>query len=175
MTVSKRHDGPLRATYCLSYLLPNTTYYRTLLLALLLLLLLPTTTKNNYNKNKNKVQAKTAAPLQHILFLCLYAGMETTSAAPSLFFGQPRKQPDNKYFTSNGSACTSASSGTSTSGSRSRSRSGSSSSSRLVILVVIAPVVVVVVVAVAVAVAAAAGAVLVVVVTGQLSLCKTST
>ena len=40
----------------------------------------------------------TAAPLQHILFLCLYKGVETTSSAPSLFFEPPRKQRANKYF-----------------------------------------------------------------------------
>ena len=41
---------------------------------------------NNNNNNNNKVQTKAAAPLQHLLFLCLYKGVETKSAAPSLFF-----------------------------------------------------------------------------------------
>ena len=61
--------------------------------------------KNNKNNN-NKVQTKTAAPLQHILPLCLYKGVETKSAAPSLFFDLPPKnnQPTST-FTSSGSAC----------------------------------------------------------------------
>ena len=53
---------------------------------------------NNNNNNNNKLQTKTVAPLQHVLFLCLYKGVETKSAAPSLFFDPPPKQPANKYF-----------------------------------------------------------------------------
>ena len=41
---------------------------------------------NNKNMNNNKVQTQTAVPLQDILFLCLYKGVETKSAAPSLIF-----------------------------------------------------------------------------------------
>ena len=139
---------------------------------------------NNNHNNNNKVQTKTAAPLQHILFLCLYKGVENN-------------QPTST-FTSRGSAFTSAStSGTGTSSSRccssrrrrrrrrrrrTRSSSSSSSSGRgsissssrssssLVMLVVV----VVVEVGVGVVAAAVVG-VVVVVVTGQLSLCKTST
>ena len=61
---------------------------------------------NKNNNNNNKVQTKTAAPLQHILPLCLYKGVETKSAAPSLFFDLPPKnnQPTST-FTSSGSAC----------------------------------------------------------------------
>ena len=56
------------------------------------------TTDNNHHNNNSKVQTKTAAPLQHVLFLCLYKGVETNSAAPSLVFDPPRKQPANMYF-----------------------------------------------------------------------------
>ena len=52
---------------------------------------------HHHHDNNNKVQTKTAAPLQHICFLGLYKGVETKTAAPSLFFNPPRKQPANKY------------------------------------------------------------------------------
>ena len=45
-----------------------------------------TTANNNNSNNNNKVQTKTAASLQDILFLCLYKGVETKSATPSLLF-----------------------------------------------------------------------------------------
>ena len=53
---------------------------------------------NNKNKNKNKVQTNTAAPLQDILFLCLYKGVEKICNPIVVILTPPRKQPANMYF-----------------------------------------------------------------------------
>ena len=58
--------------------------------------------------NNNKVQTKTAAPLQHIFFLCLYKGVETKSAAKPLFFDH---SPENNQPTSTSASSSSSSSG----------------------------------------------------------------
>ena len=98
-------------------------------------------------KEQEQGTNKNCSPLQHILFLCFYKGVDTKSAALSLF---TRKQPANKYFYQ------------------------WYYTSEIVVVVVVVVVGVVgggAAVAVAVAVAAAAAAV----VTGRLSRCKTST
>ena len=64
---------------------------------------------------------KSCSPVS-TFFLSLYKGVETKTAAPSLFFGPPEYNQPTSTLTNSGSVCTSA---TSTSSGRRRRRSGS--------------------------------------------------